>query len=778
MKSLPSSLRMILGVALAAVSVVNCRLEPGPAGTTIIFLEPIPGETAMEFQTRTRLAFNLATPGTIFEFGEGTFTFTQGLSITASHVTVRGQGTDKTNFDFSGASDSQAFLARGDEFLIHDLRISNPPGDGVKAENVDGATFRRVWVEWDNFADPNNGPYGLYPVASQNILIEYCYIKGAEDTGIYVGQSDRAIVRWNYLEGNVAGIEIENTSDAEVYRNIATGNTAGILVFDDPGLSRSGGNVRVFSNWVYSNNGPNFGSSPLRVLVPSGMGILTMSTDNVEIFDNDIYDNVTSGIAMISFALTLLPYPATFDIWPEKVHVYGNRVHNNSHAPSNTIGQVIALQFGDDLPDIWWDRLRDPAHGLAPEELLPDDARFCVHDNVTQDSDPMWGILGLSFPGVDRYDLAPFDCEHPPIPPLVFRERLPLPEGQQELSPEETAALCGADPVGVNWDAFEASCPKLSDYNLFATGDPRGPVTERGVLYDLTTPLFSDYAAKYRFAFVPEGQTAAYDDTNVFDFPVGTIITKTFAFAVPGGGEQVVETRLLIRRASGWRALVYLWDELMTEATYTPEGAIVPIDIVTTDGSEASIVYEVPDVNQCGGCHTGFGEPMHLVGPKARLLNRPDPGDATGASNQLVTWYDLGILDQLVVPAAEPRLPVWDDPADGTLAERARAYLETNCAHCHRPNGRAGFTSMWLTADQPEDFNLGICKHPIAAGIGSGGLTFDIVPGDPDQSILAFRMASAEPAIEMPELAKAIAHGEGVALVRDWISGLPGDCLE
>ena len=126
---------------------------------------------------------------------------------------------------------------------------------------------------------------------------------------------------------------------------------------------------------------------------------------------------------------------------------------------------------------------------------------------------------------------------------------------------------------------------------------------------------------------------------------------------------------------------------------------------------------------------------------------------------------------RLARAAAEPRLPVWDDPADGTLAERARAYLETNCAHCHRPNGRAGFTSMWLTADQPEDFNLGICKHPIAAGIGSGGLTFDIVPGDPDQSILAFRMASAE-------LAKAIAHGEGVALVRDWISGLPGDCLE
>jgi len=771
-------LRLVLAVAFVATVSVRCNFAPGPAGTTVIHLEPAPAESAPDFQVRVRQAVNLATPGTILEFGAGTFAFTQGFTIAASHVTVRGQGMNETILDFSAATDSQAFLARGDEFLIHDLRIWDPPGDGVKAENVDGATFRRVWVEWASFADPNNGPYGIYPVSSQNILVEYCYIKGAEDTGIYVGQSDAVVVRYNYLEGNVAGIEIENTTNSDVHHNISTGNTAGILVFNDPGIARFGQNARVHHNWLYDNNGPNFGSSPLLTLVPSGIGLLLMSMDNVEIFENDIFDNRTSAIALISFELTLLPYPAGWDVWPEKLHVHDNRVDGNSDQPQSVIGQVIAFQFGTELPDVWWDRIRNPAFGLTADQLLPAELRNCVHDNVpSADGDPVWGILGTGpFPGSDRYDLAPFDCVHPPVAPVVLRERLPLPEAQQELTPEETAALCEADSVGVNWAAFEASCPNLSDYNLFATGDPRGPVTERGVLYELTTPLFSDYANKYRFVFVPPGQTAAYDAQNVFDFPVGTIVSKTFAFDLPGGGERVVETRLLVHRASGWRALVYLWDAAMTQATYTPEGAIVPIDVVVTDGSERSIVYQVPDVNQCGGCHTGFGQPMQLIGPKARLLNRPDPGDGTGTTNQLVTWNALGILDAAVDPSLEPRLPVWDDPTDGTLGERARAYLESNCAHCHRPAGRASFTNLWLHIDQPEDFNLGICKHPIAAGAGAGGLTFDIAPGDPDASILAYRLASAQPAIAMPELAKATVHDEGVALVRDWIAGLPGDC--
>ncbi len=765
---------------LTALLTLNCRLEPGPPGTTLVFLAPTPGESALAFETRVRRAVNLSTPGTILEFGEGTFVMTQGLTFAESHVTVRGQGMDKTIFDFSGASGAQAFSAFGDEFLIHDLRIMNPPGDGVKADAVDGVTIRRVWVEWESFADPNNGPYGVYPVNSENVLVEYCYIKGAEDTGIYVGQSNNAVVRFNYLEGNVAGIEIENTTNSDVHHNIATGNTAGILVFDDPGINRVGGTARVHHNWLYDNNGPNFGSSPLLVLVPSGIGILVMAMDNVEIFENDIYDNLTSGIALISFELTLLPYDPAFDVFPETIHVHHNRMNNNSAIPQNLIGQVIAFQFQNDLPDAWWDRIRNPDYGLGPEELLPDPLRVCFHDNEAgADGDHPWGVLGTAFPGVDRYDEAPFDCEHPPIAPIVLRDRLPLPEGSEPLSPEETAALCGADPgSGPNWGAIEANCPNLSDYNLFAGNDPRGPATERGVLYDLTTPLFSDYANKYRFAFVPEGETATYNAADVFDFPVGTIITKTFTFDLPGGGEQIVETRLLIHREAGWKALVYLWNEDETEAAFTPEGAAVAVDLLRTDGSEASIVYEVPDANQCAGCHTGFNDPMDVIGPKARLLNRPDPGDATGTTNQLVTWHDLGILDVAVVPENEPRLPVWDDPTDGTLAERARAYLESNCAHCHSPVGRAGFTSLWLQAAQPENFNLGICKHPIAAGPGSGGFTFDIVPGNPAESILVFRMDSAVPPIEMPELAKAIVHDEGVALMTDWIGSMPLDECE
>lgn len=754
---------------LAAVLLAGCFPGAGQPSRTVIYLAPDAGESAADFQVRVRQAFSLAQPGTVLEFGEGTFTFTSGLLVSASHVTVRGQGMHATMLDFDASSSAEGILATGDHFLIHDLAVLDPPGDGVKAVGIDGFTARRVRVEWSNFADPNNGPYGIYPVLTENILIELCHVRGAEDAAIYVGQSSNALVRNNWVDRNVAGIEIENTIHADVHGNVATENAAGILVFDLTGLSQAGRSTRVHHNWVYDNNGVNFGHGFL-ALVPSGTGVLVVSTDDVEIFENQVYDNATLGIGVISYELSLLPFPPGFDAWPETVHVHDNQLSNNAYAPQGQIGQVIAFQFyPQDPPEILWDGITNPAL-TQPDGTLPLDLRLCVEDNGAAS----FGSLKVPASG-DRFDETPHACSHPPVPPVVIPEPAPLPDAEEVLSPEETAALCGASPAGVNWPAFEADCPRLADYHLFVGNDPRGPVVERGLEYELTTPLFSDYANKYRFVFLPPGTAAAYQPDTVFDFPVGTIISKTFAFDLPGGGEQVVETRLLIRRESGWKSLVYLWDALMTEATFTPEGAIAEITFQHPDGAPRTIDYEVPDVNQCAGCHQGVSDAMNVIGPKARLLNRPVPADPAGP-NQLVEWELAGILTGLPDLAVVDRLPAWDDPADGTLGERARAYLESNCAHCHRPEGRAGFTSLWLTDATPEGFNLGICKSPIAAGVGAGGLDFDIVPGDPDASILAFRMDSAQPAIEMPELAKAIVHDAGVALVRDWIATLPGSC--
>jgi hypothetical protein len=167
------------------------------------------------------------------------------------------------------------------------------------------------------------------------------------------------------------------------------------------------------------------------------------------------------------------------------------------------------------------------------------------------------------------------------------------------------------------------------------------------------------------------------------------------------------------------------------------------------------------------------------IGLKARLLNKPYPY-AGGTENQLAHWKGLGRLDATNAElASAPHLPVWNDPSDGSLEERARAYLETNCAHCHNPEGRARFSSLFLEASRPMGLSTGICKHPVAAGFGAGEGLFDIVPGNPDGSILPFRMNSVDLAIRMPELSKAIVHAEGVQLVRDWIASLPAqECMQ
>ncbi len=156
----------------------------------------------------------------------------------------------------------------------------------------------------------------------------------------------------------------------------------------------------------------------------------------------------------------------------------------------------------------------------------------------------------------------------------------------------------------------------------------------------------------------------------------------------------------------------------------------------------------------------------HPIGPAARLLNRAYPS-AGGEENQLVHWRNLGILD--VTPAelaSAPRLAVWNDPADGTLEERARAYLESNCAHCHSPEGRGRFSALFFEASQPMALATGVCKSPISAGTGAGERQFDLVPGRADESIIPFRMGSVEPAVRMPEVGTAIVHDEEVALVR------------
>ncbi len=335
---------------------------------------------------------------------------------------------------------------------------------------------------------------------------------------------------------------------------------------------------------------------------------------------------------------------------------------------------------------------------------------------------------------------------------------------------------CGSRvPVVVLQDNEGEPPTKLSDYGLFhGNGSTQEPV-EGMVPYDINTPLFSDYAVKYRFVRLPPGTSADYSDTDVFDFPVGTIIVKTFAYlknlADPSQGRQLIETRLLIHKPEGWIGLPYVWNEDHTEATLQVAGGFKEARWIHTDGRERTNKYIIPNVNQCMGCHENQ-KVMRPIGPNARNLNK-DFAYVESSENQLTHWARAGILRGAPVPEQAPRLAVWNDPSTGTLEQRARAWLEINCAHCHNSAGPARTSGLDLLASQNDPYKRGFWKTPVAAGRGSGGRSFDIVPGKPDQSILMFRLESTEPGIAMPELSRRLVDEEGVALVRQWIESLP-----
>jgi uncharacterized repeat protein (TIGR03806 family) len=296
------------------------------------------------------------------------------------------------------------------------------------------------------------------------------------------------------------------------------------------------------------------------------------------------------------------------------------------------------------------------------------------------------------------------------------------------------------------------------------------------VPYDLNSALFSDYTAKYRFVKLPPGTKATYDEQVVFDFPVGTVIAKSFSYPHDrrdlSKGERIMETRILHRKSSGWEAFSYQWNEEQTAASLSLAGAVVPVSWIHDDGSTKGIDYIIPDANKCVSCHEE-NKQIVPIGPKARHLNRDYPY-ASGVEHQFVHWTKVGILNGAPAdPAQAPRNAVWDDPSTGTLDERARAYLEINCAHCHHRGGPAKNAGLDFRIAIDESEKIGIWKSPVAVGRGGGGRRYSIVPGKPEESILYFRLNTTDPGIMMPEVARRMIHTEGVALIKEWIESLP-----
>jgi uncharacterized repeat protein (TIGR03806 family) len=349
-------------------------------------------------------------------------------------------------------------------------------------------------------------------------------------------------------------------------------------------------------------------------------------------------------------------------------------------------------------------------------------------------------------------------------------------------------------PARVNDAAILAQNPPqlLSSYRFFRDAGAREP--NSGVTpYELNTQLYSDGALKFRYVYIPRGQQARYSPDDVFDFPVGTVLIKTFAFAADmrRSTENVrfLETRLLIRRAEGWIALPYVWNEAQTEARLSVIGANVPVSFTNEQGAAIALDWSVPNVNQCRGCHARAGGNAVLpIGPSARNLNRdvayPDEafhtgGDATitlgaGEWGQLQRWKLRGMLDVLPPPRDLPRVPNAYD-ASAPLEQRARAYLDVNCAHCHNPAGPAHTSGLDLSWSQDDPALWGVRKRPVAAGRGSAGFEFSIDPGHPERSILVHRMQSTDPGVMMPELGRTLVDERAIQLMRDWIAGMDED---
>jgi len=317
----------------------------------------------------------------------------------------------------------------------------------------------------------------------------------------------------------------------------------------------------------------------------------------------------------------------------------------------------------------------------------------------------------------------------------------------------------------VNDEAILSNRPeaKLSDYDFFKS--PKEQIPNDNVhKYFLQTPLFSDYSLKDRFVYIPQGKKAIHSPYKVYEFPIGTALVKTFSYEMaPDKNKVLLETRLLLLQETGWSAHTYVWDENQQEAFLKVSGKTIEGIEFLHEGNLKKVDYRVPNQNQCKECHLSDDKIMP-IGPKSRNLNF-DVNLQNENINQIDFWIAIGLVEK-----HDPQKVVadWKNTKE-TLDDRARAYLDVNCGHCHMPGGSADTTGLYLTANEKDIRKLGVNKPPVAAGRASGDLMYSIVPGKPEKSILLFRMKSEDPGIMMPESGRALAHSEGIRLIESWI---------
>jgi len=368
---------------------------------------PAPAEEPeLSFEERLQLQLIQAQPGDVIEISAGTHAISRSLSLTVPGVTIRGAGMNESVLSFANqVQGAEGLLVSANDFTIEDLGIEDTVGDALKVNESNNVTIRRVRTEWTNGPSSDNGAYGIYPVQSRNILIEGSVAIGAADAGIYVGQSSQIIVRDSHAEYNVAGIEIENSTFADVYDNVAINNTGGILVFDLPNLEVQGGQAtRVFNNRILENNTENFAPEGAIVgNVPPGTGLLVLANDNIEVFGNEFADNESVHIMVYSFVLggRVIDDPE-YDPYPEQIYIHDNDYIRGGTRPAHALLAKWHAQTGENSPSIVWGGL--VREGGSREKLI------CLGENPQQ---TFMNLNGTGELADVSFDTTPHACTLP-----------------------------------------------------------------------------------------------------------------------------------------------------------------------------------------------------------------------------------------------------------------------------------------------------------------------------------------------------------------------------
>ena len=361
-------------------------------------------------------------PGDVLTLEPGEYFFEDGISLDIDDVIFEGSGINDTILNFGNQiSGAQGLLVTSDGVTLRDFAILDATGDAIKVIGADGINMIRLRTEWTGGPKETNGAYGFYPVESRDVLIDACVAIGASDAGIYVGQSRNIIVKNSIAQYNVAGIEIENSYYADVFDNLASHNTGGILVFDLPDLPQQGGhNVRVFRNKAINNDTDNFAPEGNIVgEVPRGTGIIIQANSDVEVFDNDIYGNGTVNLSIVTYGYAT--DDENYNPHPKSIQIHGNRFGDGGFDPDINTGELAAILFelsDGNMPDIFWD-------GILPMNQIifgqPDDERLVISNNgdaTFLTLNPIKYILPF-FDPVER-DIKVYEGKVRPLPEVIL----------------------------------------------------------------------------------------------------------------------------------------------------------------------------------------------------------------------------------------------------------------------------------------------------------------------------------------------------------------------